>query len=103
MHPTIDLGFLFDSNTKRQISAILNKKEKTMYNTHILINPENYTIKKGDIGYVICDEYEIVKEALNITSSDSPEFQNFQSNLQKLDQRQTPEFDSYLTEMYANL
>jgi hypothetical protein len=50
---------------------------KLLYTTQVLINPLNYVLKKGDIGYVICDDYEIVKEAIQITSQNSPLYQRY--------------------------
>lgn len=39
-----------------------------------MINPQNYSLKKGDIIYVICDDYEIAMEALEINSKESSKY-----------------------------
>jgi hypothetical protein len=66
---TLDSNFLeFTTNrsANRKISDGTPKlsSRKLLYKTQVLINPLNYVLKKGDIGYVICDDYEIVKEAI---------------------------------------
>jgi hypothetical protein len=56
-----------------------------MYTTNVLINPINYQFRSGDIAYVISEDYETVREALTITSSDNLKFKNYLANFQKME------------------
>jgi hypothetical protein len=46
-----------------------------------MINPQNYILKRGDIIYVVCDDYEIAMEAMDITSKDSSKYAQYATNL----------------------
>jgi hypothetical protein len=45
-----------------------------------LINPQNYIIKKGDILYVICDDYGVAMEGIEINSRENEKYVQYATN-----------------------
>jgi hypothetical protein len=58
---------------------------KSLYSTNVFINPINYCFRKGDIAYVISEDYETVKEAITITSATNSRYKSYLSNLMKME------------------
>ena len=61
-----------------------------MYSTNVFINPINYSFRKGDIAYVISEDYETVKEALTITSSNNARYKTYLLNHKKMELNYKP-------------
>jgi hypothetical protein len=52
-----------------------------------LINPQNYTIRKNDIGYVVCDNHEDAINIKLIASLKSPSYKKFLENYQAIKEK----------------
>ena len=75
-----------------------------MYTTNVLINPINYAFRKGDIAYVISEDYETVKEALTISNNNSMRYKSYITNLKKMEQNyKSQETSQLINEMYESL
>jgi len=46
--------------------------EKKNFKSQILINPQEYRIRKNDIAYVICNNHDLALEVQNIKTENDP-------------------------------
>ena len=71
-----------NSPSKRHRASILYQEELLSKNKkHILVNPQNCILRKGDILYVICESFEVVKETFLINRKDAPEYIKYATNM----------------------
>ncbi len=58
--------------------------EKKNFKSQILINPQEYRIRKNDIAYVICNNHDLALEVQNIKTENDPKIVLYEQNLEYL-------------------